>query len=64
MGAAEIPVDIRPIFKYQIYRILSTSLRPFPPFLLRFLRCRVDPLFPCRRPIRWRAANRDVIFGL
>jgi len=40
----EIPVDIRAIFQYQVYRSLSTLLRLFIPFSLRFLRRRVDPL--------------------
>jgi hypothetical protein len=43
-GAAEIPVDNRAIFQYQIHRCLSTLLRLFIPFLLRFLRRRVDSL--------------------
>jgi len=42
--AAEIAVDNRAIFQYQIHRCLSTLLRLFIPFSLRFLRRRVDPL--------------------
>lgn len=44
MGAVEIPVDIRPIFQYQSHRSLSTLMRLFTPFSLRFLRRRIDPL--------------------
>jgi hypothetical protein len=43
-SAAEIAVDNRAIFQYQIHRCLSTLLRLFIPFSLRFLRRRVDPL--------------------
>jgi hypothetical protein len=50
--AVEILVDIRPNFKYQIHRSLSTLLRLFLPFLWGFLRCRVDPLTACRHPFR------------
>jgi hypothetical protein len=43
-SAAEIAVDNRAIFQYQIHRCLSTLTRLFIPFSLRLPRRRVDSL--------------------